>query len=244
MSAVSERIEHELAQQADVYAAVEVQDDAVVLSGIIESEEQRLAAFDIVQTIAPNKRIIDDLEIEGTLPEHIEDGHIVSGTIGDAPVAETGSIEPSDALEPGDFTDQPILENPYGASGPGYTAVDEDQDISEGEEVYVPPIDPTRTRENEVLGGYSTSAMDQIDVEPSSDGTLGESAIEEAVLRELREDAATNGLEIEVTVRRGIARLRGVVADVVDVENATEVASRVPGVVEVLDELEVRTDNF
>jgi osmotically-inducible protein OsmY len=242
MSAVTERIEHELVRLADVYAAVEEQGDAVVLSGIIESEEQRLAAFDIVQTIAPQKRIIDDLEIEGSLPERIENGHIVSATIGDAPVADTGTEEPFDAIEPGDFTDQPILENSFGASGPGYTAADED--ISEGEDVYVPPIDPTRSRDNEVLGGFSTSAMDEVDVERSSDGTLGNIAIEEAVLRELREDSATNGLEIEVTVRRGIARLRGVVNDVIDVENATEVASRVPGVIDVLDELEVQTPRF
>jgi osmotically-inducible protein OsmY len=244
MSAVTERIEQELASQADVYAAVEEQDDAVVLSGIIESEEQRLAAFDIVQMIAPHKRIIDDLEIEGSLPDTIEDGHIVSATIGDAPIADTGVEEPTDALEPGDFTEQRILENPYGASGPGYTAADEDEDISEGEEVFVPPVDPTRDAQNEVLGGFSTSAMDEVEVDRSSDGRLGESAIEEAVLRELREDAATNGLEIEVTVRRGIARLRGRVADVLDIENATEVASRVPGVIDVLDELEVQTGNF
>src|SRR5690348_13630944 len=125
MSAVTERIEHELASQAEVYAAVQEQGDAVVLSGIIESEEQRLAAFDIVQMIAPNLRIIDDLEIEGSLPGTIEEGHIVSATIGDAPIADTGVVEPSDDIEPGDFTDQPILENPYGASGPGYTAADE-----------------------------------------------------------------------------------------------------------------------
>jgi osmotically-inducible protein OsmY len=242
MSAVTEKIEHELVRLADVYAAVQEQGDAVVLSGIIESEEQRLAAFDIVQTLAPNKKIIDDLEIEGSLPERIEDGHIVSGTIGDAPIADTGAIESSDALEPGDFTDEPILENPYGASGPGYTAADED--ISEGEEVYVPPVDPTRTRDNEVLGGFSTTAMDEVEVERSSDGSMGDLAIEEAVRRELQEDASTNGLEIEVAVRRGIARLRGTVNDVLDTENAMEVASRIPGVIDVLDELEVQKPNF
>ena len=56
--------------------------------------------------------------------------------------------------------------------------------------------------------------------------------------------STTNGLEIEVTVRHGIARLRGHVNDVLDVENATEVASRVPGVIDVLDELEVDTGSF
>ena len=242
MSVVTERIEHELATQAEVYAAVQEQGDAVVLSGIIESEEQRLAAFDIVQMIAPNLRIIDDLALEGSLPGTIEEGHIVSATIGDAPIAGTGVVEPSDDIEPGDFTDQPILENPYGASGPGYTAADED--ISEGEEVYVPPTDPTRTRDNEVLGGFSTSAMDEVEVERSSDGRLGDLAIEEAIRRELQEDASTNGLELEVAVRRGIARLRGRVDDVLDVENASEVASRVPGVLDVLDEIEVEKPNF
>jgi osmotically-inducible protein OsmY len=242
MSAVTQRIEHELASQADVYAAVEEQDDALVLTGIIESEEQRIAAFDIVQMMAPDKRIIDDLELDGSLPDVIEEGHVISATIGDAPNADTGTTEPTDALEPGDFTDQRILENPYGASGPGYTAADED--ISEGEEVFVPPVDPTRDTHNDVLGGFATSAMDEVDVERSSDGRLGEGAIEEAILRELAEDAATNGLEIEVTVRRGIARLRGRVQDVLDIENATEVASRVPGVIDVLDEQEVETPNF
>ena len=242
MSAVTERIEQELVRLADVYAAVEEQGDSVVLSGIIESEEQRLAAFDIVQMLAPGKQIVDDLEIEGTLPDQIEDGHIVSGVLGGAPIAETGTPDASDAIEPGDFTDQPILENPFGASGPGYTAADED--FSEGEEVYVPPMDPTRTAQNEVLGGFSTSAMDEIVVEPSADGTLGDSAIEDSIRQELREDAATNGLEIDVEVRRGIARLRGSVEDMIDVENALEVASRVPGVIDVLDELEVQKPNF
>jgi osmotically-inducible protein OsmY len=242
MSAVTQRIEHELERLAEIHAAVEEQGDAVVLSGLIDSEEQRLAAFDIVHMVAPEKKIIDGLAIEGTLPEDIEGAEVISATIGDAPVADSGTAEASDALEPGDFTDQPILENAFGASGPGYTAADED--ISEGEEVYVPPIDPTRTAYNEVLGGYSTSAMDDVEVERSSDGSLGESAIENAVRRELSEDAATNGLQIEVAVRHGIVRLRGIVPDVLDVENALEVASRVPGVIDTLDELEVHRSNF
>ena len=69
-------------------------------------------------------------------------------------------------------------------------------------------------------------------------------AIEDAIRRELSEDSATNGLDLEVTVRRGIARLRGIVPDVIDAENAMEVASRVPGVLDVLDELELQKPNF
>src|ERR687895_781701 len=51
-----------------------------------------------------------------------------------------------------------------------------------------------------VLGGFSSSSMESIEVERSSDGTLGDEAIAEAILRELREDAATTGLQIEVEV--------------------------------------------
>ena len=57
--------------------------------------------------------------------------------------------------------------------------------------------------------------------------------------RELLEDAATTDLRVEVEVRDGVVRLRGTVQDVVDAENAEEVAARVPGVDEVLEELRV-----
>jgi len=41
-----------------------------------------------------------------------------------------------------------------------------------------------------------------------------------------------------------VARLRGTVADVIDVENAEEVAARVTGVIEVIEELEVSSGAF
>ena len=40
---------------------------------------------------------------------------------------------------------------------------------------------------------------------------------------------------------RGIARLRGLVQDLDDAENAEEVAARVPGVIEVREELDVES---
>lgn len=81
--------------------------------------------------------------------------------------------------------------------------------------------------------------MDSLEVERSSDGTLGDEAIADAIRRELREDAATTALTIDVAVYRGVARLRGTVQDIADAENAEEVAARVPGVLEVREELEV-----
>ena len=115
----------------------------------------------------------------------------------------------------------------------------------EADTSYNPPIDPVVTTDahgnTRVLGGFSDSSMESIAVKRSSDGALGDEAIAEAVLRELREDAATTALRIEVSVSQGSVRLRGRVEDVVDAENAEEVAARVPGVTEVVEELTVRT---
>ena len=139
-----------------------------------------------------------------------------------------------DTLEP-DFAAYAEDDSTLHAAG---VDADEEEDTA-----YSPPTDPVVTTDahgnTRVLGGFSGSSMDSIAVERSSDGTLGDEAIAEAILRELREDAATTSLEIEVTVREGVARLRGRVADVVDAENAEEVAARVPGVVEVVEDLTV-----
>jgi osmotically-inducible protein OsmY len=90
----------------------------------------------------------------------------------------------------------------------------------------------------EILGGFeasSTSDVDEVD-RSTLDGKPGDEAIADAVRRELREDAETTGLSLTVHVVNGVVRLRGRVADLTDAEDAEEVASRVPGVREVIDE--------
>ena len=143
-------------------------------------------------------------------------------------------------LEP-DFTDAETLTDPVAAVGPSSSAEDP---ASGGDEVYTPPTDPVVTTNEtggfEVLGGFSATSMDSAEVARSaSDSRLGDEAIEDAIRRELREDAATTDLQIQVVVRQGVARLRGTVGDLDDAENAEAVASRVPGVREVIEELEV-----
>jgi osmotically-inducible protein OsmY len=82
--------------------------------------------------------------------------------------------------------------------------------------------------------------MASIDVEPSAEDTHpGDEALLEAVRRELKKDAATTSLDIDVFVRHGIVHLRGWVPGAEDVDNAEAVAERVPGVREVVDELEL-----
>ena len=56
---------------------------------------------------------------------------------------------------------------------------------------------------------------------------------------ELAEDAATTDLIIYVTVRNGVAHLRGRVPDLDDADSAEAVAARVPGIRDVQEELEV-----
>jgi osmotically-inducible protein OsmY len=81
--------------------------------------------------------------------------------------------------------------------------------------------------------------MDSIEVDRSSDGTLGDEGIADAVRRELREDASTTDLGLDVEVREGVVYLRGEVPLLEDAENAEAVAATVPGVIEVVDETEV-----
>ena len=62
-----------------------------------------------------------------------------------------GDLEAEEeAIEPGDFTDQPIMQ--YGDYAAGPSSGFEDDEASEGDEVFVPPTDPVGT-DREVIGG-------------------------------------------------------------------------------------------
>jgi len=142
-----------------------------------------------------------------------------------------------------DFSDQPLLDDPLTAAGASGSAADDP--ASDGDEVYIPPTDPVVTTDShgqaQILGGFAISSTDEIAVPRSSDGQLGDEAIAETVRQELREDAATTDLQVEVEVNAGIVVLRGTVSDLDDVDNAEAVAARVPGVVEVQEFLRVPT---
>lgn len=237
MAEVRRNFEDELAQQAGVYAAVEETATEVVLSGLISSEEQRQAAIDIVAASAPLKRIVDNLEVAYIMPEELGDLQISTLSEGGFAGAMPGTSE-IESLEAGDFSDQVIRHDTMGAAGPsGFT---DDEDISEGEDVYVPPTDRVLAPDGEILGGFEFSSDQLANVETSTIGDrLSDGSIAEAIRRELREDAATTYLEIHVSVEGGVNELRGTVTSLDDAANAEVVASRVPGVVEVKENLEV-----
>ena len=231
------RLEQQLAD-AGLQVAVEDSDGSLILSGIVDSEEARQAALDIVTEAAPAKRVDNQIEVETVLPTDLDDFSAAEPTAELADDVEQ-IAQGGGELEP-DFTDQPAVHVPTEAAGPDSWGP---EDPAESGEVYTPPNDPVLTTDSrgraQILGGFESEA-DEPPVEPSaSDGQPGDEALADAIRQELREDSATADLSIYVAVRNGVAHLRGQVEDMDDADNAESVAARVPGVREVIEELEV-----
>jgi hypothetical protein len=141
-----------------------------------------------------------------------------------------------------DFTDQSDLRDPSAASGANRSGADDP--AAEGDAVYTPPIDPVVKTDAhgraEILGGFGSEEDASVE-RSASDGRLGDEALADAVRRRLAEDSATTDLSIIVAVRNGIAHLRGQVTDLDDADNAENAAASVPGIREVVEELEIAT---
>jgi osmotically-inducible protein OsmY len=232
---LADRITRQLAESG-LSVVVEESAGGLVLSGIIDTEEAREAIYDIVNTAAPDVRIEDELEVSSILPPDID--RFASDEPSTEPPRSRREIRQEDGELDPDFTDQPVLRDPIAAAGP----TDTEDLVESGAEVYLPPDDPVLTTDLhgrvQVLGGFDAEA--DVAVERSAmDSQPGDEALADAIRQELREDASTADLLIVVAVRNGVAHLRGSVADLEDAENAEAVAARVPGVREVVEELEV-----
>lgn len=232
---LARRIERELETRAAINAVVEVRDGEIILSGRVDTVEAREAADDILAELAPDQRLTNDLEVEQVTPTEVSDFYVGDATSATTPVSLEALADREVSIDP-DFTNQPLSTSGLATSG-----VDT---LEEEDNVFFPPTDPVITTDEkgqtQVLGGFSATSDASIEVDRSTlDGQYGDEAIADAVRRELREDAATTDLRIDVLVRNGRVHLRGVVRDVDDTENAEEVASRVPGVQEVVEELRV-----
>ncbi len=239
MSQLTAILERQLAQDAGLYLAVEEDGDALVLTGMIASENQRLAALDIAESVAPGRSVQDNMEVDTVQPQNIGGANVSEAEVAGFPGAEPDTEE-NDSLEPGDFMDQRTLTDPLAASGAGAAELDYDS-VAEGDQAYVPPIDPVGTDET-VLGGFETSTdslVASMDQAPRGDEELAD----EARLL-LRDDAATAGLAIEVEVEGGRAKLSGSVPTIDESDMAAEVVSRVPGIVGVVDELTVEGGRY
>jgi osmotically-inducible protein OsmY len=231
-------LEQAIARETGEEVAAEQDGNVISLTGMVDSDEMHDAVLEVASAAAPGVQIDDDLEVVDYLPDQV-------GETAAEPMVDVTDVLPTNEdilgeVEP-DFTDQPLLTDPTAAPGPSSSSPDL---VEEGDEVYVPPIDPVITLDEqddvEVLGGFAPDSMSSMLVERSAmDDRLGDEALAEAVRRELREDASTTDLRINVVVRNGVVRLRGRVAGIEDVENAEAVAGNVPGVRDVVEELEV-----
>jgi hypothetical protein len=109
-------------------------------------------------------------------------------------------------------------------------------------EPYFPPTDPVIEPgpQPRIVGGFAETAMSDEPPPPRAvTGGPADEALAARVRRELREDAATAHLRLHVSVQDAVATLRGEVNDLDDSDNALAVAGRVPGIEDVVDELEM-----
>ena len=221
-------------EAAGIYVAVEVDDGTLTLSGEVASPEEREAALDLALAFAePLGLLVEDgLDLLPTFP----DSAFVTG--GSAAHGAFGYLEPDRDhdlhLDVG-LEDEPDFAGDVGTTDPDEAAEEAAPYFAPTDPVVRPTTDPGGLA---VVGGFEATSMDTeareagYDVRPDVD-------IVEDVRRELREDALTTDLAIEVEARRGAVVLRGTVPTLDDAENAEAVASRVGGVKEVREDLEV-----
>jgi osmotically-inducible protein OsmY len=221
------QVEAALATLLPSNITVNVHDGNARLRGIVISEQHRDEAERVVRNVPGIRDVQADLTV---------------GQVGHDATA-TG--------EPSTTPDEESLERLFARRD---TAVDlteavgtTDSQIAAEEAIpYSPPTDPVvrpadraEAQGIEIVGGFAESSLD--DDEATSGSPRGDDDIAEAVRQALQADAGTTDLRIQVRVRSGVVMLRGQVETIDDTENAEEVAARVPGVVSVVEELEVRS---
>lgn len=195
MKITTAEIEERLHSELGLDVAVEEAGDGLLVTGYVPTVDDRIIAVDFVRSLAEGAPVADIVDV---------------GDDGRGP------------LEPGDFTDQATLSSPDEASGPSGSLGDK---VSEGDIVYVPPVDPVATND-EVLNGLALSSH-----EGRPTGPLEGEELADVVRRALKLDSLTTGFPIQVEVDgNGTVILTGVVGDVQDASYAESVAGGVPGV--------------
>lgn len=210
--------------QADVRGGV------AYLRGSVASQRQKLQAEELARVVPGIRQVVNELALapvsSSEMPREVEVDPLVSADV------ELEGLETIPGTEP-DFN------LPIGTNDPA--------EATDGSEPYYPPTDPVVKPVSQteggirVLGGFARGSMDS-PIEPEDHPARlqrGDDEIAEDVRLALEEDAATTDLDVHVVVRRGIVHLRGRVGSIDEAELAEEVSARVPGVVEVREELEV-----
>lgn len=244
-SALAARIQREIADQTGLHIVVAETENALLLSGRAPTEDDRRRVERIARSLAPGRRIDDGLAVERIVAEGIED---TVGVNADELTPNEPAQSPPDLPLSGDYDadlhSQPLETDAIDASDPDAYVTSDQVPPAEPDPTYFAPTDPVigvgQEGETTVLGGWSPDSMSDQEVAASTlDNQPGDEALADAITRELHEDATTTQLQIEVRVDRGVAHLHGRVTDLTDAENAESVASRVPGVRDVIEELDV-----
>lgn len=209
-----ERIKREVLRAASDFGepavACAVEDGHVTLEGVISSDEQAYQLEAAVRALPGVRSVANDLMIEGF-------------------TASVGNVVEGVDLTP-DFTAE-------------VGTADYFESVSEAEP-YTPPTDPVvkpdrSTDGIEMLNGFAETAGDEASTAQLPGVPRGDDELRDAVLAALHADAATTDLFIEVEAQDGTVMLRGMVPTLEDVDSAETVAAQVPGVEEVLEELQV-----
>lgn len=215
---------------------------AVYLSGRVPSAADKQMAQAIAVKLSDGMAVENDLEVERVLSE--DRSAVASPDLGEGDFFSevTGPEEMVGAINP-EFTGQPLDTNVLDAEDSGVA----DQQPREADPTFFAPTDPVITFDEvgnlEVDNGFSPSSMTDVSIDPSTlDNTPGDEALVTAIQEELRQDALTTALSIDVVVENGVAHLRGTVPDLEDAENVEAVAARVPGVLSVSEELNLASE--
>ncbi len=218
-------------RQADRSGRAIAQDAADHLNDLVDPDRAGVSAgFQVDTPVAPDR---DNLSMDDlTNPDR------------DAPDLDALSDAIDDSAL--DDIDLDPLQTPADTNEIDAVGDYEPDDLAEVEPdaTFFAPVDPVLTVDNagdsEVLGGFSPTSLDGERVDRSvEDNIPGDEALADAVRAALRADAATTDLNVRVQVARGVARLRGRVASLEDAENAEAVAADVPGIEDVIEELDV-----
>ncbi len=224
-------------EEAGIFVAAELDGDTLVLSGEVDTAENRQAALDVATALARPRglRIDESIDVLDVSPDGAFLGDETAENVGggsfafaDPDANPNARLDPAFEIDP-DFT---------GSVG----TTDSTEAVAEAE-VYFPPTDPvvrptTGPEELAVVGGFAATSMDDPLGSASFDDRNDDDLIQ-AVHRELREDALTTDLEVRVTARDGTVVLRGEVPSLEDAESAEAVAARVGGVREVREEMTI-----
>lgn len=227
---------HDILAEAGIHVAVELRDGTVFVSGEVDSDENYQAVLDVANAVAgPLGLQVDDaIDI---VPSEPDPAYASIDTADHGAFAYVNPDLDRDAmLDPG-FEDEPDFVEDIGTSDPMEAAAEAIP--------YFPPTDPVvrpshDEEDLEIVGGFGATAMDE-EMGGASFEYRPDEEITSHVLEELKQDALTTDLVINVVTRNGVVYLYGAVPTLEDAENAEAVAARVPGVKEVREELVIES---